>query len=105
MAGRRWSWERATGFLRRSLQARVVAFSMLLSMLALVGVFGYMSASVGENLFETRRDEALVEAVRATAGMQQIFDEAVTQSLTSGEVDALQDRALDAVTAAEKARP
>ncbi|MET4098048.1 two-component system sensor histidine kinase MtrB [Agrococcus sp. UYP10] len=98
MAGRRWSWERATGFLRRSLQARVVAFSMLLSMLALVGVFGYMSASVGENLFETRRDEALVEAVRATAGMQQIFDEAVTQSLTSGEVDALQDRALDAVT-------
>ncbi|MGM1028415.1 MAG: MtrAB system histidine kinase MtrB [Actinomycetota bacterium] len=98
MAARRWRWERATRFLRRSLQARVVAISMLLSTLALVGVFGYMSASVGENLFETRRDEALVESVRATAGMQQIFDEAVTQSLTSGEVDALQDRALDAVT-------
>lgn len=95
---RRWGWERATGFLRRSLQARVIAASMLLSTLALVGVFGYMSASVGENLFETRRDEALVEAVRATADMQQIFNEAVTQSLTSGEVDALQVRALDAVT-------
>ncbi len=98
MAARRWIGERATRLLRRSLQARVVAISMLLSTLALIGVFGYMSASVGENLFETRRDEALVEAVRATAGMQQIFDEAVTQSLTSGEVDALQDRALDAVT-------
>lgn len=98
MAARRWIWERATRIVRRSLQARVVALSMLLSTLALVGVFGYMSASVGENLFETRRDEALLESVRATAGMQQIFDEAVTQSLTSGEVDALQDRALDAVT-------
>lgn len=98
MVARRWGVERATGFLRRSLQARVVAISMLLSTLALVGVFGYMSASVGENLFETRRDESLVEAVRATSGMQQIFNEAVTQSLTSGEVDALQDRALDAVT-------
>ncbi len=98
MAARRWGIERATGFLRRSLQARVVAISMLLSVLALAGVFGYMSASVGENLFETRRDEALVEAVRATTGMQQIFNEAVTQSVTSGEVDALQDRALDAVT-------
>ncbi|WP_202980249.1 hypothetical protein, partial [Escherichia coli] len=46
----------------------------------------------------TRRDEALVESVRAASEMQQIFTEAVTQSLTSGEVDALQDRALDAVT-------
>ncbi|MCR8671655.1 MtrAB system histidine kinase MtrB [Agrococcus sp. HG114] len=91
-------WETATLALRRSLQWRVVAASMALSTLALVGVFGYMSASVGQNLFETRRDEALVEAVRASGEMQQIFDEAVTQTLTSGEVDALQDRALDAVT-------
>ncbi|WP_306231980.1 MtrAB system histidine kinase MtrB [Agrococcus beijingensis] len=91
-------WERATGVLRRSLQWRVVAASMALSTLALIGVFGYMSASVGQNLFETRRDEALVESVRASSEMQQIFNEAVTQSLTSGEVDALQDRALDAVT-------
>jgi two-component system sensor histidine kinase MtrB len=91
-------WERATGVLRRSLQWRVVAASMALSTLALVGVFGYMSLSVGQNLFETRRDEALVEAVRASGEMQQIFDEAVTATLTSGEVDALQDRALDAVT-------
>jgi two-component system, OmpR family, sensor histidine kinase MtrB len=91
-------WERATGVLRRSLQWRVVAASMALSTLALIGVFGYMSASVGQNLFETRRDEALVESVRASSEMQQIFNEAVTQSLTSSEVDALQDRALDAVT-------
>ncbi|WP_404312818.1 HAMP domain-containing histidine kinase [Agrococcus terreus] len=84
--------------LRRSLQARVVAASMVLSTLALVGVFGYMSVSVGSNLFETRRDEALVEAARASAEMQRVFAEAVTQNLTSGELDALQDRALDAVT-------
>ncbi|QUW19748.1 MtrAB system histidine kinase MtrB [Agrococcus sp. Marseille-Q4369] len=97
-ARRRPIWETATRVLRRSLQWRVVAASMALSTLALVGVFGYMSLSVGQNLFETRRDEALVEAVRASGEMQQIFDEAVTATLTSGEVDALQDRALDAVT-------
>ena len=91
-------WTRATGVVQRSLQWRVVAASMALSTLALVGVFGYMSASVGQNLFESRRDEALIEAARATSEMQRIFDEAVTQTLTSGEVDALQDRALDAVT-------
>src|SRR5690606_27959124 len=91
-------WERATGVFRRSLQARVVAASMALSTLALVGVFGYMSASVGQNLFETRRDDALVEAVQASGEMQQIFNEAVTQNLTSGEVDALQDTALQAIS-------
>nr|WP_241429313.1 MtrAB system histidine kinase MtrB [Agrococcus sp. ARC_14] len=84
--------------LRRSLQARVVAASMVLSTLALVGVFGYMSASVGQNLFETRRDDALVEAAQATGQMQQIFLEAVTENLTSGEVDALQETALDAIS-------
>lgn len=102
-AGRPSGWGRlirgrAGRILRRSLQARVVAASMAMSTFALVSVFGYMSASVGQNLFETRRDEALVEAVRASTAMQQSFDEAVTQNLTSGEVDALQDRALDAVT-------
>ena len=71
---------------------------MILSTLALVGVFGYMSASVGQNLFETRRDDALIEAVQASNAMQQIFDEAVTQNLTSGEVDALQDSALAAIS-------
>ncbi len=91
-------WDRATRVVRHSLQARVVAASMAMSTFALIGVFGYMSASVSQNLFETRRDEALVEAVRASTAMQQSFDEAVTQNLTSGEVDALQDRALDAVT-------
>ncbi|WP_231945475.1 MtrAB system histidine kinase MtrB [Agrococcus carbonis] len=83
---------------RRSLQARVVAASMILSTLALVGVFGYMAASVGQNLFETRRDDALLESVRAAGEMQQIFTEAVTGNLTSGEVDALQDTALDAIS-------
>ncbi len=97
-ARRRSLWERATGVFRRSLQARVVAASMILSTLALVGVFGYMSASVGQNLFETRRDDALIEAVQASNAMQQIFDEAVTQNLTSGEVDALQDSALAAIS-------
>ncbi|SDS37881.1 two-component system, OmpR family, sensor histidine kinase MtrB [Agrococcus carbonis] len=97
-AARRSLWDRATGVFRRSLQARVVAASMILSTLALVGVFGYMAASVGQNLFETRRDDALLESVRAAGEMQQIFTEAVTGNLTSGEVDALQDTALDAIS-------
>ncbi|WP_347754251.1 MtrAB system histidine kinase MtrB [Agrococcus sp. ProA11] len=99
MAGRRRTlWEWATGLLRRSMGARVVAASMLLSTLALVTVLGYMSASVGQNLFETRRDDALVEAVQARGQMQQIFNEAVTENLTSGELDALQDTALGAIS-------
>ncbi|WP_405217050.1 MtrAB system histidine kinase MtrB [Agrococcus sp. Ld7] len=95
---RRTLWEWATGLLRRSMGARVVAASMLLSTLALVIVLGYMSASVGQNLFETRRDDALVEAVQARGQMQQVFNEAVTENLTSGELDALQDTALGAIS-------
>lgn len=97
-ARRRTPWESVTGLFRRSMGARVVAASMLLSTLALVTVLGYMSASVGQNLFETRRDDALVEAVQARGQMQQIFNEAVTENLTSGELDALQDTALGAIS-------
>lgn len=97
-ARRRTPWESVTGLFRRSMGARVVAASMLLSTLALVAVLGYMSASVGQNLFETRRDDALVEAVQARGQMQQIFNEAVTENLTSGELDALQDTALGAIS-------
>lgn len=88
--------QRITGVWRRSLQLRIVTVSVVLSFVALAAVGGYMSVSIGTNLFEQRRDEAVLEAVRATAAAQSVFGEAATSS-TAGELAQLQVRALDAV--------
>lgn len=88
--------ERATRGWRRSLQLRIVTISLVLSCIALATVGGSMSVSIGSNLFEQRRDEALLQSVRATADAQAVFLEAATSS-TTGELAQLQERALESV--------
>ncbi|GAA2174215.1 MtrAB system histidine kinase MtrB [Agrococcus versicolor] len=80
---------------RRSLQLRIVATSVLLSLLAMAVVGGYMSISIGASIFEQRRDEALLESVRATEAAQQVFTDAAGSS-TTGELAQLQESALQA---------
>jgi two-component system sensor histidine kinase MtrB len=67
---------RLTRVWRRSLQFRTVAITVILSSLA-VGVIGaYMSVSIGDNLFGSRRAQINAEAARANAIAQQLFDDA-----------------------------
>ncbi len=76
MSGFTWrTWiPRLLRFWRTSLQFRTVAITVLLSSLA-VGVVGvYMSASIGDNQFSSRREQIDAEAARANILAQQLFD-------------------------------
>ena len=65
-------------FWRVSLQFRTVAITVVLSSLA-VGIIGaYMSVSIGDNLFGSRRDQITAESARANLIAQQLFDDAPT---------------------------
>lgn len=89
--------QRLAGTWRRSLQLRIVATSVLLSLLAMAIVGGYMSISIGASIFEQRRDEAVLESVRATEAAQQVFTDAAGSS-TTGELAQLQESALRAAS-------
>ena len=65
------SW--ALAVLRRSLQARAVLFTLALSTVALVAVGGFLSYSIGAGLFNTRVNQILGEASRASADVQNTF--------------------------------
>ena len=70
-------------FWRVSLQFRTVAITVLLSSFA-VGLIGaYMSISIGDNLFSSRRDQVIAEAARANLIAQQLFDAAPTTDDTN----------------------
>ncbi len=56
---------------------RTVAITVILSGLAVTVIAGYMSLSIGNNLFESRRDQVQRESARATALAQGIFDSAI----------------------------
>ncbi len=85
MSGLSWrTWlPQLARFWRVSLQFRTVAITVILSSLA-VGVIGaYMSISIGDNLFSSRRDQVNAEAARANLIAQQLFDDAVTTDDTN----------------------
>jgi two-component system sensor histidine kinase MtrB len=69
---------RALHLWRTSLLTRTIAITLLLSALA-VGVIGaYIAISVGNNLFDSRRDQLLAQAARATATVQNAFNNLAT---------------------------
>lgn len=90
---------RLVRFWRVSLQFRTVAITVILSSLA-VGVIGsYMLASIGDNLFSSRRDQVSAEASRANRIAQQLFDDAPTaDSSNPVELATLGVRVQDAVS-------
>jgi len=63
-----------------SLQVRTVAITVVLSGLAVTITGAYMSISIGSNLFESRREQVLVESERAVLAAQSIFDSAANSS-------------------------
>ena len=64
-------------FWRTSLQFRTVAITILLSSIAVSLIGVYMSMSIGDNLFSSRRDQVSQETSRATVLAQEIFDAAL----------------------------
>lgn len=59
---------------RSSLQFRTVAISVALSGLAILVVGVYMSVSIGNDLFQSRLSQVLLESDRATNAAQSLFD-------------------------------
>lgn len=84
---------------RSSLQLRTVAITVLLSGLAVAIIGGYMSFSVGTNLFDLRREQLEQTSASATVIGQRVFDEAAEQ----GGGDDLEATMTDAATAIESA--
>lgn len=72
---------------------RVIATALALAMLAFLIIGGYMSVSISSNLFDQRRDEVILESVRANEGAQDVLDEA-SDLLTLSELDALLEEAI-----------
>ena len=63
----------AFALFRRSLQTRAVVFTLLFSTVSLVAVGGFLSYSIGAGLFNTRVNQILSEASRASADVQNTF--------------------------------
>ena len=67
---------------RVSLLARTVVVAGLLSGMAVTVIGGYMSLTIQDSLFESRRDQIVEESVRTASQVQALFDNSVTQAGT-----------------------
>lgn len=74
------SW--AIGLFRRSLQARAVLSTVVISGIALAVVGGFLSYSIGGGLYSTRQAQVLAESERAVVEVQNTF----SSSSVSNEV-------------------
>jgi len=63
---------------RGSLLTRTVVIAGVLSGLAVTIIGGYMSLTIQDSLFESRRDQLVVESVRTSSAVQNLFDNSVT---------------------------
>src|SRR3954464_1453136 len=87
-------WLRSLGRLwRSSLQLRTVAITVILSSLT-VGIIGsYMAFSVGNNLYDSRRQAVLDSSARATLAAQGRFD--AVEDSDAVDLDSVMALALD----------
>ncbi|RLP70446.1 sensor histidine kinase [Mycetocola reblochoni] len=70
---RGWPGRIADSF-RRSLQFRTVVVTVALAIIAVAGTSIYMGASISSDMYRSRVNDALVDARRATASAQSLFD-------------------------------
>ncbi len=88
----RWGF----GLLRRSLQLRYVAITIVLSGIALIAVGGFLAYSIGSGLYTTRQQQILGESERAVIDVQNTFsasgaaDEVSLQTLMNSVVPDLE---------------
>ncbi|MBX3099030.1 MAG: HAMP domain-containing histidine kinase [Salinibacterium sp.] len=81
---------------RSSLQLRTIAITVLLSGVAVAIIGGYMSFSVGTNLFDLRRAQLETTSANATLAGQRYFDQA-SEQLGIEDIDATTVEALRAI--------
>ncbi|MCY7287656.1 MAG: HAMP domain-containing histidine kinase [Cryobacterium sp.] len=93
---------RITGLWRSSLQFRTVTITVALSGIAIMVVGVYISASVGNDLFQSRLNQVLVDSNRATIAAQGIFD--ASDAADRVEVQTLVGSARTLVTAASSSQ-
>jgi two-component system, OmpR family, sensor histidine kinase MtrB len=81
---------------RTSLQLRTIAFTLALSGVAVAIIGGYMSVSVGADLFDARRDQLSATTANAAIIGQRFFDESSVQ-LGAEDIDATTADAVRAI--------
>lgn len=103
----RWDWrawrDRLIHVWRGSLRIRTIVITVLLSALAVTVIGVVISTSVRTNLFDSRRDQVLAEAGRATEQAQGMFTTAAELG-DSVDVQATADAALASVQRSTTAR-
>jgi len=73
------AWQRFSRLFLNSLSLRTVALSVGLTGVAIILVGGYLSLSIGSDLFTTRKDQVLADSARATVAAQAALDSADVQ--------------------------
>ena len=91
--------ERLARLWRSSLQVRTVAITVLLSGLAVAIIGGYMSFSVGNSLFDLRRDLLVNLSANATLAGQSVFD-AASEQLDTEDLEVTVNDATEAILSA-----
>ena len=80
---REWDWrglvERLARLWRSSLQLRTVVTTVVLSGVAVLVIGAFISVSVGNNLFDQRKDQVLATSATAVLTGQSVFDDATEQ--------------------------
>ena len=69
---------------RQSLQLRVVAATMLLGLVAVSVVGMFLAGEIGDRLFESRRDQAQLEAEKAYADFQRLLSGSTETTTAAG---------------------
>ncbi len=100
------SWRSWPGLIRArwrsSLHFRTVTITVLLSGVAIVMVGAYMSASIGNDLFQSRLNQVLLDSNRATTAAQGILDSSDVSDRV--QMQALLGSAQTSITAASSSR-
>ena len=87
---------RVLGVWRTSLSVRVVALTLVLSTIAVVGIGAYISTTVRQNLFTARVNQAIALSERANLSTQSRF--ATTEGADPNQVETTLEAAYRAVT-------
>ncbi|CAN5430752.1 MtrAB system histidine kinase MtrB [soil metagenome] len=105
---RRYDWRATLDRLRRlwrgSLRLRTVALTLALSVLAVTIIGAYISSSVRNNLFDSRRDQVVQETARAADNAQEVFD-TVGDSGEAQDLESALDDAGDAISRSVSTAP
>lgn len=90
---------------RSSLQVRTIAITVLLSAIAVFLIGGFVSFSVGTQLFDAQRATLTSTSENATLAGQQFLDDAAEQQATEEDLEVTLSAAVDAILSAATTPP